>query len=165
MESYVKSNIDPYAILWKDLQTHIANRSVNVNDLQKGKDLLRQQNIPGEYKAKAGQMIDQVIRWIEEHPEYAKVQSLAGMDGLGDFWNDVQNFIKNVAEVAGSIYQTIQTGQPSQVQYPEQQQKPPPVYTPQLPWYEQLLQPPTVYFLLAGLGLLVVVPMLKGRRR
>lgn len=166
MESYVRSNIDPYANFWRDLQKNILNRLINVKDLQKGKEWIRQQKIPGEYITKAGQMIDQVIRWIEENPKYAKVQSLAGMDGLGDFWDDVQSFIKNVAEIAGSIYQTSSTGQQSQVYYPPQQQQTQ-TYVVQKPWFEQLLEPPAIYYILGGFGLLLFGPKLlkslKGR--
>jgi hypothetical protein len=166
MESYVKSNIDPYAVLWKDLQTHIANRSVNVKDLQKGKELISQQNIPGEYATTAGQMIDQVIRWIEENPNYQKVQSLAGMSGLGDFWDSVQNFIKNVAEISGSIYQTTTTGQPSVVTYPTNYNTTQ-AYVVTKSWFAQLFQPPTLYYVLGGLALLLFGPKLlksmKGR--
>lgn len=159
MESYVKSNIDPYAILWKDLQTHIANRSINVKDLQASKELLSQQKIPGEAVSKARQMLDRVIHWIEQHPEYKKVESLAGMNGLGDFWDDVTKFIKNVAEVAGSIYQTAATGQQSQVYYPAGRAQTQ-TYVVQKPWYEQIFEPPAIYFLLGGLGLLLFGPKL-----
>jgi hypothetical protein len=170
MEEYVQAKkVDPFKELWKDLQFGIAKRGINVRDLKRAKDMLRQQKIPGEAIFKAEQMMDQAIRWIEEHPEYAKAQSLAGMDGLGDFEDKITKFVKNVAEIAGSIYQTFSTGQTSTVTYPEQR-KQTQAYVVQKPWYEQLLEllePPTVYYVLGGLVLLLFGPKLlkslKGR--
>jgi len=145
------------------LQQHINNREVNIADMIKAKTMINRGNLPSEFSQPALQMINQTISWIGQHPEYKKSQSLSGLGSLGDIWSSITDFVKNVAEISGSIYTTVTGGQATQVAYVPQ--------TPQTrtivvgaPWYYQILQPPYVYFIGGG-ALLLLLLAFKGKRR
>jgi len=145
------------------LQRHINNREVNIAELVAARKMIQGKKLTGGYGDTAVMMINQMISWIEQHPEYKKSQSLSGLGSMGDIWDSIVGFVKDVAQVAGSVYMTATGGQATQVAYVPQTAETRTVVVG-APWYYQILQPPYIYFLGGG-ALLLLLLALKGKRR
>lgn len=154
----IKGPIDKFRL---KLQQHINNREVNIADLITAKKMIQAKKLTHGYGDTAVSMINQTISWIEQHPDYKKAQSFSGLGSLGDIWSSITDFLKDVAEVSGSIYTTVTGGQATQVAYIPQTQETKTIVVG-APWYYQILQPPTIYYLLGGA---VILLFLSRRRR
>jgi hypothetical protein len=127
------------------MQQHISNRGVNIADLIKAKTMINRGNLPSEFSQPASQVINQTISWIQQHPDYKKVQSLSGLVGLGNIFDDIMDILNDIwGKTKGELEQIH-------------------VEITNKPWYYVLLQPPGLYYMIGGAALIFILA--RKRRR